>query len=100
MHGNNGCVMNAWLSKLAGLTRFFMASCRETSERYTEMAEGGLPEAERARVQRHLKRCGACQAFHGQMETGVRALRELPREELAEGEREALLRRFRERRAR
>jgi anti-sigma factor RsiW len=92
--------MNWWISKLAGLTRVFMASCRETSERCTDLIEGDVPEAELVRVRRHLKRCPACQAYHSQMETGVRALRELPRQELAEAEKEDLMRRFRERRVR
>lgn len=85
--------MKRWFTKLASR---FLGNCREATEGCTDLAEGAMSEADRARVQRHLRICGACKAYKAQMETSVRALRELPRDELEETEKQQLLRRFRE----
>jgi predicted anti-sigma-YlaC factor YlaD len=89
--------MMRWITKLASR---FMATCQETTEHCTDLSEGALSDVERTRVHRHLKLCGACRAYQVQMETGVRALHELPREELSGPEKDELLRRFRVRQAR
>jgi anti-sigma factor RsiW len=89
--------MMRWIAKLAGL---FMATCRETTERCTDLAEGALPDAEKKRVVRHLRVCSACRAHKAQTEVGVKVLRELPKPVLDEAERDALLQRFRSRRGR
>ncbi len=94
--------MNRWTSKLAHLTCHLlgMSTCREATDGITEMSEGAMSEADRVRVQRHVRRCGACQAYRAQMDVGLRALKELPRQELAETEKDDLMRRFRERQER
>jgi anti-sigma factor RsiW len=86
--------MMRWITKLASR---FMATCQETTAHCTDLSEGALSEAERTRVRRHLRMCGACRAYQVQMEVGVRALHELPKQELSEAEKQELLRRFKER---
>jgi anti-sigma factor RsiW len=94
--------MNPWISKLAHLMSHLlgMSTCREATEGITEMSEGAMSEADRVRVEKHVRRCGACQAYRAQMDVGMRALKELPRQELAETEKDDLMRRFRERQER
>jgi anti-sigma factor RsiW len=87
--------MTRWITKL---TTHLMGTCRLATEGCTDLAEGAMPEADRARVRRHLWLCPGCKAYRAQMETGMRALRELPREELGEAEKDEAVRRFRERR--
>jgi anti-sigma factor RsiW len=89
--------MMRWIAKLAGL---FMATCRETSERCTDLAEGALSDVERKRVERHLRVCRACRAHKAQTEVGVKVLNGLPKPELSASEKDALLQRFRQRRLR
>jgi anti-sigma factor RsiW len=86
--------MPRWITNL--LSRF-MGTCREATAEATNLTEGALPEAERARLQRHLLICPGCKAHRAQMETGVRALRALPAEPIEDAEKDALLRRFRTR---
>ncbi len=74
--------MMRWIAKLAGL---FMATCQETTERCTELAEGALPEVEKKRVERHLRMCSACRTHKSQTEVGVKVLGELPKAELQRG---------------
>jgi predicted anti-sigma-YlaC factor YlaD len=89
--------MMRWIAKLAGL---FMATCRETSERSTDLAEGALSGVEKRRVERHLRVCWACRAHRAQTEVGVKVLGELPKPELDRAEKEALLQHFRSRQGR
>ena len=89
--------MPRWIVHL--LSRF-LGTCREATAEATNLAEGALPRAESARLHRHLLFCPGCKAYRTQMETGVRTLRELPREGVDEREREALLRQFRARSSR
>ena len=86
--------MMRWIAKLSGL---FMATCRETSERCTDLSEGALSDVERKRVERHLRVCSACQAYRAQTEVGVKVLSGLPKLDLDPSERDALLQRFRAR---
>jgi anti-sigma factor RsiW len=89
--------MKAWFIRIVSK---FMATCRETSDACTDLAEGALSDAERARVRRHLRLCPGCRAYRAQMEAGLKALHELPPQELAETEKDDLMRRFRERQER
>jgi anti-sigma factor RsiW len=92
--------MMRWIMKLlAFLTGLFMSTCREATEGCTDYAEGALPERERGRIRRHMVLCAHCKAYRAQMETGLRALHGLPKEPMTAGEKDALAKRFRERKA-
>lgn len=89
--------MMRFIAKLAGR---FMATCQESTEHCTDHVEGALPDAERVRIERHLRLCSACRAYRDQTATGVRTLQSLPKPEISQAERDALLRRFKESRPR
>ena len=86
--------MKRWIIKQVSR---FMATCRETTEGYTDLTEGALSDTERTRMRRHLMVCPACKTYRAQMETGVKVLHELPKEEVTEAERDAALNAFRQR---
>jgi predicted anti-sigma-YlaC factor YlaD len=89
--------MKRWFMKLS--TRV-MASCHECTTHCSDHMEGALSDAQKTRLQRHLKLCAACRAYRDQTEASVLTLRELPKPEIDETEKGALLQRFRQRQAR
>jgi predicted anti-sigma-YlaC factor YlaD len=89
--------MKSWFLKLVSR---FMATCEESTMHCSDHMEDALPDVAKTRVQRHLKVCWACRAYRDQTEAGVRTLKELPRQEISESEKDALLRQFRQRQAR
>ncbi len=88
--------MMRWIAKLTGL---FMATCQETTERCTDLTEGALSDEQRTRTLRHLRICPACKAYKAQTEVALKVLHDLPEPELGPAEKDALLRRFRQRQA-
>src|SRR5262245_58806620 len=71
-------------------------TCQTTSQRVTELLEGGLSVGARLRVRLHLARCGHCRAHVAQVRLLVRTLRALPVQPVPAATTEALVTRFRE----
>jgi len=55
-----------------------MLRCKEFTELVTDHLEGHLPLARSVRVSFHLGSCQHCRAYHGQMKSLVKLLRQLP----------------------
>ena len=58
--------------------RWEAMTCREAVAPMTDYLEGALEPVQRARFERHLARCAACNAYLGQMQATVDALGHLP----------------------
>jgi anti-sigma factor RsiW len=59
------------------------ARCRAIRDRLSEHLDGTLGEREGERLEAHLAACPACRAFANTLEATIRAIRELPREQLS-----------------
>ena len=66
--------------------------CEELVALTTEYLEGALPEAERERVEAHLRECDGCEAHLAQLRTAIEVAGTLPQERLPEARVEAILR--------
>jgi predicted anti-sigma-YlaC factor YlaD len=69
----------------------------ELVELATEYLEDAMTPANRRRIDEHLARCNDCSAYLDQMRLTIRALGELPPEQLSDRAREELLAAFRSR---
>jgi len=56
-------------------------TCRRATELHTQAAEGALRGQEKLRYGLHMRVCGPCQRYRGQLETTVDVLKQLPAEE-------------------
>jgi anti-sigma factor RsiW len=57
-------------------------TCRASRDRLNEHLDGALGEREGERLEAHLAGCPACRAFANTLQATIRAVRELPREQL------------------
>jgi anti-sigma factor RsiW len=69
--------------------------CDELVELTTEYLEGALGEAERERLERHLRECDGCEAHLAQLRAAIGVSRSLAPERLPEARVEAILRAIR-----
>jgi anti-sigma factor RsiW len=49
-------------------------TCQRAVELVTDYLEGALPDAERARLEKHLRGCAGCTAYVEQMRVAIAAL--------------------------
>jgi anti-sigma factor RsiW len=71
-------------------------TCQELVELVTDYIEGAMPEAERARFERHLARCTGCRNYLDQMQRTIYALGKLTEGDIAPAARSDLLDLFRD----
>lgn len=69
--------------------------CCEFREKYSDLADGLLDEADEQRARQHLARCAACRRFDQAFQRGVDALRGLPSVQVSRGFAERLRGRLR-----
>jgi hypothetical protein len=69
--------------------------CCEFREKYSDFADGLLPQTAAAEARRHLALCGPCQRFDAALRVGLKALRELPPVSVSRSFGERLTRRLR-----
>ena len=70
--------------------------CNELVELVTEYLEGSLPGETRTRFEKHLSGCDGCTAYLEQMRQTIRVTRQLRVESLTTGQRDGLLKLFRD----
>ena len=70
-------------------------TCRELIQVVTDYLEGVLPDADRVRLEVHLRGCPYCDEYVAQMRQTIEALGGLPSEPLDAGTQDALLQAFR-----
>ena len=75
-------------------------SCAEVVEVITDYLEGALPDAERRRLEEHLRYCEGCTAYLEQMRTVAGSLGGLREESIPAELRDSLIASFRELRKR
>jgi anti-sigma factor RsiW len=71
-------------------------ACTEEVEIMTDYLEGALPEAEVARLERHLETCPGCTEYLGQMRTIAGSLGGLSEGSLSPAMRDELIAAFRD----
>lgn len=71
-------------------------TCKELVELVTAYFENALPDAERARFERHLSDCEGCTAYIQQMRQTIRLVGRLAEDDLSLEASEALLHAFRD----
>jgi hypothetical protein len=71
-------------------------TCKELVELVTEYLEGTLPVAMRTRMEQHLSGCDGCTNYLEQMRQTIRLTGQLREENLTPGQRDDLLRLFRD----
>ena len=75
-------------------------TCKELVELVTDYLEGALSPAERARFESHLDMCSGCAAYLEQFRTTIALTGRLAEGDIEAPARDALLRQFRDWRAR
>lgn len=70
-------------------------SCQELVELVTEYLEGALPARERARLESHLRGCGACAGYLDQMRHTIRVSGRLSPDDITSAQHDALIDVFR-----
>jgi anti-sigma factor RsiW len=71
-------------------------TCMALVELVTDYLEGGLPPAEAARFEVHLRDCAHCREYVAQMQLAIRALGHLPADALPAEAMHTLLQHFRD----
>jgi len=71
-------------------------TCLELVELVSDYIEGAMPEAERARFERHLARCTGCRNYLDQMQRTIRVLGRLTEGDIVPVARDDLLDLFRD----
>ena len=71
-------------------------TCKELVELVTEYLEGTLPAEVRTRMDQHLSGCDGCTHYLEQVRQSIRLTGQLREENLTAGQREDLLRLFRD----
>jgi predicted anti-sigma-YlaC factor YlaD len=73
-----------------------MLTCRELTEVITDYLEGRMSFMDRVRFRAHIGMCRDCRAYLDQMKQTVRAMGQLPPEDIPPEVRNQLLERFRD----